>query len=143
MAAPGVFGPDGGGQAERDIVGAGDCFFFGLKGLDGDDGSEDFLAGAFGAVGHADQYGRRDKVARTLKGCAAGGRADAGAPGTLEVADDAVEVSLGRQGSDLDLRPGTGFAHLERADLLNQQLREPVGSGFVDQHPAGRSAFLT
>jgi hypothetical protein len=63
VAAPGVRGPDGGGQPERSVVGAGQRLVFVGEGLYGDDRAEDLLAGALRAVGHVHQHRRRDEVA--------------------------------------------------------------------------------
>src|SRR5262249_169034 len=56
VAAPGVCGPDRGGQPEGGVVGAGQRLVLVGEGLDGDDRPEDLLAGTLRTVGHVNQH---------------------------------------------------------------------------------------
>jgi hypothetical protein len=119
VAASGVLGPHRGGQAVGNGVGAVDGVGFVGEGFDGDDRSEDFLTGAFGAVGHIGEHGGRDEVSGAGDRCSADSGADSLCAGPVKEAADRVEVRLRHERADLDILPGAGFAHHQGADFAD------------------------
>ena len=136
VAAASVFGPHRSGEALRNIVGASDRIVFVGECFHGDDGAEDLLPGALGAVGDVDEDGRRHQVAGAGHGRTAGHHANTLFCCAVQVAQHPIEVCLGHDRAELDVVSGAGLADDEATDLRGEQLDELLGDALLDQDAA-------
>ena len=141
-----VGGPDGGCQAVLGGVSEGEGFFFGVEGLDGDDGAKNFLLVGSAGLGEVGNDGGGDKKAVVVGGVelhAVAAAEDFAAffLGEGDVGEDFVEVGFAHDGAYLGGVLG-GVAHAEGADALGEGLEEAGVQGALHKYAAAAEANL-